>query len=58
MMQQQLKFTASKTETLSHLKVLNGVTSVNECFPAGLTVATFRGTENEAMPSWKPSLLG
>lgn len=41
-----------------YLKVLNGVMRVNECFPVDFTVATFRGTEKEAMPSWKPSLLG
>lgn len=41
-----------------YLKVLNGVVRVNECFPDDFTVATFRGTEKEAMPRWKPSLLG
>lgn len=41
-----------------YLKVLNGVMRVNECLPVDFTVATFRGTEKEATPSWKPSLLG
>lgn len=41
-----------------YLKVLNGVMRVNECFPVDFNVATFRGTEKEAIPSWKPSLLG
>lgn len=41
-----------------YLKFLNGVMRVNECLPIDFTVATFRGTEKEAMPSWKLSLLG
>lgn len=41
-----------------YLKVLNGVMRVKECFPVDFTVATFRGTEKEATPNWKPSLLG
>lgn len=43
---------------IKHLKVLYGVMRVNECFPDDLIEATFRGMEKEAMPSWKPSLLG
>lgn len=41
-----------------YLNVLYGVMRVNECFPDDLMEATFRGMEKEAMPSWKPSLLG
>lgn len=40
------------------MKVLYGVTRANECFPVAFTVATFRGTEKEAMPNRKLSLLG
>lgn len=53
--------TSIETNGQSHgkyLKVLNGVMRENECFPIDFTVATFRGTEKEATPSWKPSLLG
>lgn len=46
------------TQTGVYLKVLYGVMRLNECFPVDLTEATFRGTEYEATPSWKPSLLG
>lgn len=41
-----------------NLKFLYGVMRVNECFPVDLTDATLRGTEKEATPSWKLSLLG
>lgn len=43
---------------IRYLKVLYGVMRVKECFPDDLMEATFRGMEKEAMPSWKPSLLG